>query len=257
MRLRSLQSCVTQYLGLRGFGAKGTCRLRGLGHGETMQQSETRSHVGQNFSVVLADSPARKLQSYRLRYQVYCVERGFEAGRNGIETDAADDRSCHALVIHNATQTALGSVRIVAPGESPSWYPMATVCQPDLFRHLPLRTTGEVSRFAVSKARRMDCRDTAMVRLGLLQGIVRLSHEMGLTHWCAIMEPALLRLLRMNAVYFAELGPTVDYHGIRQPAYGHIRTVLDRIQHEQRDVWNYITLGGMLCYQRTQECLVA
>ncbi len=222
-----------------------------------MDQIETRTHVGESFSVVLADTPAQKLESYRLRYQVYCVERGFEPGRNGIEKDAADDRSCHALVIHNATQTALGSVRIVAPAASPIRYPMANVCQPDLLSQLPLNTTGEVSRFAVSKARRMDCRDTAMVRLGLIQGIVQLSHEMGLTHWCAIMEPALLRLLQMNAIHFAALGPTIEYHGVRQPAYGHIRTVLDRIRREQREVWNYITLGGILCYQRSRECLVA
>jgi N-acyl-L-homoserine lactone synthetase len=192
-----------------------------------------------------------------LRYQVYCVERGYEPGNNGIEKDAADDRSCHALVIHRATQAAVGSVRVVAPTNSPSAYPMASACEPDLLSRLPLRTTGEVSRFAISKARRMDCRDTAMVRLGLIQGIVRLSHEMGLTHWCAIMEPALLRLLRMNAIHFAPLGPTVDYHGIRQPAYGHIRTVLDRIRQEQLHVWNYITLGGFLCYQHSRKYAIA
>jgi N-acyl amino acid synthase of PEP-CTERM/exosortase system len=86
-----------------------------------------------------------------------------------------------------------------------------------------------------------------MVRLGLIHGIVRLSHEMGLTHWCAIMEPALLRLLQMNAIRFNPLGPTVEYHGIRQPTYGHIKTVLNRIRCEQCDVWNYITWGGLLC----------
>ncbi len=222
-----------------------------------MDLIESRRHVDENISVVLADTPALKSESYRLRYQVYCVERGFEEGGNGIEKDAADDRSRHALVIHSATQTAVGSVRVVAPGEGPSAYPMADACQSDLLRQLPLRTTGEVSRFAISKARRMDCSDTAMVRLGLIQGIVRLSHEMGLTHWCAIMEPALLRLLRMNAIHFAPLGPTVEYHGIRQPAYGHIRTVLDRIRREQWHVWNYITLGGLLCHQHSQEYLVA
>jgi N-acyl-L-homoserine lactone synthetase len=222
-----------------------------------MNQKAPLAEVGQNLSVIIANTPAQKSESYRLRYQVYCVERGFEQGRNGIEKDAADDRSRHALVVHSPTQTALGSVRVVAPAEGPGQYPMATACQPSLLRQLPLRTTGEVSRFAVSKTRRMDCRDTAIVRLGLMQGIVRLSHEMGLTHLCAIMEPALLRLLRMNAIHFAALGPTVEYHGIRQPACGHIETILDRIRREQWDVWNYITAGGLFCYQRSRECSVA
>jgi N-acyl amino acid synthase of PEP-CTERM/exosortase system len=222
-----------------------------------MDQNASLTHVGQNFSVVIADTPAQKWESYRLRYQVYCVERGFEEGKNGIEKDGADDRSRHALVVHSATQTAIGSVRVVAPAESPSQYPMANACQSNLLRQLPLRTTGEVSRFAVSKTRRLDCRDTAMVRLGLMQGIVRLSHEMGLTHLCAIMEPALLRLLRMNSIHFAALGPTVEYHGIRQPAYAHVDTLLDRIRREQWDVWNYITAGGLFCHRRSRECLVA
>lgn len=200
-----------------------------------------------NLSVVLADTPALRAESYRLRHQVYCIERGFEAGGNGIEKDDFDQRSRHALVIDHATQTTLGSVRIVGPVECPSQYPMTNACQPDLLRHLPLHATGEISRFAISKTRRTDCRDTAMVRLGLIHGIVRLSHEMGLTHWCAIMEPALLRLLQMNAIRFNPLGPTVEYHGIRQPTYGHIKTVLNRIRCEQCDVWNYITWGGLLC----------
>ncbi len=238
----------------------GKALSRSLGawvRGNTMDLIGSHHELGQGISVVLADTPALKSESYGLRHQVYCVERDFEPGDNGIEKDAADDRSSHALVVHRATQTTVGSVRVVAPSNCPSAYPMANACKPDLLRQLPLRTTGEVSRFAISKARRMDCRDTAMVRLGLIQGIVRLSHEMGLTYWCAIMEPALLRLLRMNAIHFAPLGPTVEYHGTRQPAFGHIQTVLDRIRREQWYVWNYITVGGSLCCQQSRECLVA
>ncbi len=103
----------------------------------------------------------------------------------------------------------------------------------------------------------MSCRTTALVRLALMQGIVRLSEELNLTHWCAIMEPALLRLLRTTAIYFAPLGPVIEYRGIRQPSYGKIHTVLDRIQRDQCDIWNYITLNGELWYDRASERMVA
>jgi len=96
-----------------------------------------------------------------------------------------------------------------------------------------------------------------MVRLGLMQGILRLSSELGLTHWCAVMEPVLLRLLQMNAIYFAPLGSLVEHHGYRQPAYAHSGTVLERIRSESRDVWDYITMDGTLWYENVPDWLVA
>ncbi len=103
----------------------------------------------------------------------------------------------------------------------------------------------------------MRTRTTALVRLGLMQGIVRLAEELDLTHWCAIMEPALLRLLQMSGIYFAPLGPVVEYRGIRQPSHGDIRTVLDRIRWHHRDIWDYITLSGQLWYKRADQRRVA
>jgi N-acyl-L-homoserine lactone synthetase len=154
---------------------------------------------------------------------------------------------------------AVGTVRIIPPPLSLSdkAFPMQRVCPPELLHHLPLQTTGEISRFAVSKLRGISCSSIAMARLSLMQGILRISNELGLTHWCAIMEPSLLRLLQRNAIYFSSLGPVIEYHGIRQPTCGRVHTVLDRMQREQCDVWNYITLGGQLCYATAEERLVA
>src|SRR3954454_1724840 len=41
--------------------------------------------------------------------------------------------------------------------------------------------------------------------------------DAGLTHWCALMEPSLVRLLYATGVHFAPLGPMVDAYGRRQP----------------------------------------
>jgi len=84
-----------------------------------------------------------------------------------------------------------------------------------------------------------------------------MSEQLELTHWCAIMEPFLLRLLQMNAIYFAPMGPVVEYHGIRQPTSGRIVAVLDRIKREQPPVWEYITQNGQLWYGANQVRLVA
>jgi predicted GNAT family N-acyltransferase len=135
------------------------------------------------FSVIVADTPELVHAACRLRYQVYCVERGFEPESNGIETDEFDAYARHVLLIHRQSGEIIGTVRVVPPRRSSfdATLPMQRVCQPGLLRDLPLRTTGEVSRFAVSKQRRMSLGATAMVRLSLMQGIVNVSDQLGLT----------------------------------------------------------------------------
>jgi N-acyl-L-homoserine lactone synthetase len=198
--------------------------------------------------VLIANTLELISEVFRLRYQVYCMEKGYEPGYNGMESDEFDSDARHVLLIHRASGEPVGTVRIVPPSPKSGLHglPMTAVCPQSVMRNLPPRTTGEISRFALSKQRRMSCRAGAMVRLGLMQGIVRLSSELGLTDWCAIMEPMLLRLLRMNAIHFAPLGPLVEHHGLRQPSHGDISRVLAQMSAQQWEVWNYVTLGGTL-----------
>jgi N-acyl-L-homoserine lactone synthetase len=207
--------------------------------------------------VLVADTPELLSEVFRLRYQVYCVEKCYEPGYDGMESDEFDSDARHVLLLHRASGEPVGTVRIVrsSPTSGLRGLPMTAVCPPGLLRNLPARTTGEISRFALSKQRRMSCRAGSMVRLGLMQGVVRLSGELGLTDWCAIMEPMLLRLLQMNAIHFAPLGPLVEHHGLRQPSYGNIARVLAQMWAQQWDVWNYVTLGGTLWRAPVREAL--
>jgi N-acyl-L-homoserine lactone synthetase len=198
--------------------------------------------------VLVADTSDLVEEVFRLRYQVYGLEKGYEPGRDGKEFDEFDSRARHVLLVHRASGESIGTVRIIPSflTGGAAGLPMSSVCAPGILQGLPAWTTGEISRFAVSKQRRLSCRAGAMVRLGLMQGIIRLSGELGLTHWCAIMEPTLLRLLQMNAIYYSSLGPIVEHHGLRQPSFASIAAVVDRARSEQPDVWNYCTLGGTL-----------
>ena len=110
-----------------------------------------------------------------------------------------------------------------------------------------MHSTGEVSRFAISKdLRDLSCSSNAYLRLGLIRGAVRLSSEMGITHWCAIMEPTLLRLLRFSAIHFHSLGPAIEYRGIRQPSWLSVGAMLSRVKREHPAIWDFITEGGSL-----------
>ena len=205
--------------------------------------------VCQDFEVTVADTPEKLEAAYRLRHQVYCVERGyFDEVETALEMDNFDTRSGHALLTLRGTGQVVGTVRVVVGsrrvGQS---LPMQRLCMPDAFRPLPLESTGEISRFAISKnLREAGYSGSLPLRIGLMQGILRLSGQMGLTHWCAVMEHSLLRLLRVSAIHFQSLGPAIEHHGLRQPTWGRIDDVLARMRVERPAVWDYVTEGGLL-----------
>jgi N-acyl amino acid synthase of PEP-CTERM/exosortase system len=229
-------------------------------------------HFRRYFDVVPADTPDRMREALAIRYSVYCVERGFENSAehpDGLERDEYDSHAIHSLLIHRSSGTAIGTVRLVLPlvsSPEQSFAIQRVVAPRALKAAFPVATTGEVSRFSLSKqirrrrddqlygpeetvssdstARPDEQRQSPPPRLGLLLAIVQMSARLGLTHWCAVMEPPLLRILSAAGVHFEPIGPLVDYHGLRQPCYGEIVQVLPRIRREQPEVWNLITEAG-------------
>ena len=200
-------------------------------------------------SVEIVSSPEQLLEAQRLRFRVYCQERGFEPGTNGLEQDVFDPASRHVLVRNRNSGTVLGTVRIVLSDTTRglSGLPMRQACEPWVISPLPIVSTGEISRFALTRDRAsISPAAAALMRLCLIRGLVQASAESQLTHWCAIMEPTLLRLLRATGIHFVAVGPTVEYHGTRQPAVCGIGTMLSRVKLEQPIVWAYITDNGAL-----------
>jgi N-acyl amino acid synthase of PEP-CTERM/exosortase system len=112
---------------------------------------------------------------------------------------------------------------------------------------LPIASTGEISRFALTRDRAgIRPAAAALMRLCLIRGLVQVSAESELTHWCAIMERTLLRLLRATGIHFVGVGPAVEYHGTRQPAVCGIGNMLSQMKLEQPAIWAYITDNGAL-----------
>ena len=203
--------------------------------------------------IELATTAAQIQEAQRLRYKVYCEERGFEPGENGLEQDSFDMTARHVLVRGRQSGEVLGTVRVVLGAEEAgaSSFPMNRVCERYVLAPLPAIATGEISRFALTRDRPgVSSAASAMMRLFLMRGIVTISGEHELSHWCAIMERSLLRLLTATAIHFQHVGPAVEYHGTRQPAVGAIGTVLGRIRNEKPSVWSFITGDGALWADR-------
>jgi len=200
------------------------------------------------FRVDIARTAEDIAEAQRLRYQVYCREHDFLSGEGGYEYDEYDGRSFHVL-LRRRTGEVVGTVRLVTamPGQPESSFPMQHVCRPNLLAGLPIDKTGEISRFAISRQRRdMDSRTDMLLRLALMRGVLEASLEAGITHWCAVMENSLLRLLRQASVRFDPIGPAIEYKGLRQPAIANIGQILSRGEVERPEFWSYVTDGGRL-----------
>src|SRR6185436_337975 len=105
---------------------------------KNMSMREQIWRASEAFDLVVADTPALRCEAYRLRYQVYSLERGFEPGDNGMEIDSYDDQSQHVLLLHRESDAVVGTVRLIpSAGKSSIELPMTNVCRPSLLSHLP------------------------------------------------------------------------------------------------------------------------
>src|ERR1700712_3195611 len=104
----------------------------------------------QELVVEIARTPEQILEAKRLRYKVYCEERGFEPGEGGLEQDEFDANAHHVLVRSAATGEVYGTVRLVLSKrhEGGAGFPMQRVCEDYVLAPLPSQGTGEGSRFA-------------------------------------------------------------------------------------------------------------
>jgi N-acyl amino acid synthase of PEP-CTERM/exosortase system len=117
----------------------------------------------QYFEVVLADTPEKLQECYRIRYKVYCEEGlipGFDVKNypEGLEQDEYDERSAHCLLMHKPTKRVAGTVRIVLPIPSDQGdikFPLEahagnSFYQNSRFETLPRRRIGEISRLILA-----------------------------------------------------------------------------------------------------------
>lgn len=230
------------------------------------------------FNVELAMSPETVNEVFEVRYQVYCIDRTFEDPSCFVdkrEHDEYDPRSAHALIRHRMTRDSVAAVRLVMAGDHPERadFPMETPCvhrmdpaAQEAFASARRERVAEISRMAVSREfrRRLNegestsgssdfvCyadsengkRAMPYISLGLFSAILQMSVRHGITHWMAVMEPAQLRLLKRFGVEFDHVGPVMEYHGRRRPAFTEASSLIEGIRRRRPDVWSLITDGG-------------
>ena len=161
------------------------------------------------------DDPTLLEQSYRLRYQVYCLERGFldpAAYPDGRELDEFDEHSVHLAVI-DAEGAMIGTARLIKP--NPHGFPMFRHCAffpevmpPGAPHVLPV----EVSRLAISRHYMRQHRRTEPL-CDLVKAMVVNARLAGANHLIAAGEASLARRLVHFGFPYRIGGPVADYYG--------------------------------------------
>jgi N-acyl-L-homoserine lactone synthetase len=150
--------------------------------------------------------------SYRLRYQVYCVERAFLRAADypdRIERDEFDRYALHLGVVDRD-----GDLKATSRLIEVSVYglPLFRHCQifpqeNELFR--PTNRFAEVSRLCMSR----QLADRAAVIPTMYKSLYQFSKRAGFTHWLVATERSLHRLLTNFGFPFRPVGPQIDYFG--------------------------------------------
>ena len=198
--------------------------------------------------------------AYRMRYQVYCIERGLLRPQDypdGLEYDEYDAFSLHVLATHCSGEPA-GTARLVM--HSPLGFPLMRHCRfsgdydylndPACLGH---SRSAEISRMAISKAFRGRAGDTVYggvprpetnpravcggfavprntpeILFGICRLIYQESKRRGIRQWVLAMERSLYIMLNRLGLKFIPAGPEVDYHGPVRPYF----TTVERFEAE-------------------------
>lgn len=177
--------------------------------------------------------------SYRLRYQVYCLERHFLRAEDypaGLEIDQFDRHSIHVGAFDAAGDLA-GTARLVQVSDGLPLFRHCTIFPHETRFHEANSQLVEVSRLSVSRHYRRRWTDPhgdispassgaprrfcgaerrghrADALLTLLKALYQETKRIGATHWVAAIEKSLQRLLVQHGFPARLIGPEADYFG--------------------------------------------
>ena len=224
------------------------------------------------FSVRLADTQDLRDEVYRIRYQVYCQEFGYEPAENFPEEkeyDEFDMRSTHCLVYHKDSGHSVGCVRLVPtdPSDPQAFLPFERHCGPTLtpkhretMHKLSRLTFCEISRVAVLRTFRRRAKESATqygavaeavfsesekrvfpyIAISLFLAATVLTELTERRNVFAMMEPTLPRLLKRVGIVFEQVGSMMDYHGQRAPYFITTDSALKSMVPEFRGLYEII-----------------
>lgn len=201
----------------------------------------------ETFRVCFADTPFGVALHQRIRYQIFCLDKGFEdpgAFSTSQETDAWDDRAAHFIVQNKNTRQWVAATRLVLPKRGLALPADALGALDRRLLDAPGTPVGEISRFCVIGNRsRVDVspgtepepnslaawgigaigrNQQFEVTLGMIRalGIYALKRDI---NCIMLITDAFARMLRTLGVILRQVGPAVEHRGTRTPYFVEMR----------------------------------
>ncbi len=211
---------------------------------------------------------------YRLRYQIYVEELGFEKPQDhpkGYETDAYEPMSVHFAAL-NENDDVIGTLRLVMHSEK--GFPIEHAADLTFLGTKPNpQKIAEISRLAVNKMYRrrqedgifgvesylkksrggilpengsppdLRKRQRPIIVLGLYRAMYHEAKRSGITHLYLITEEKLVFALQKFGFNFTQIGQPVKYHGIRIPYLGIVEEMEKKLKSEHPEMLKVLLNG--------------
>jgi N-acyl amino acid synthase of PEP-CTERM/exosortase system len=220
----------------------------------------------------------KREEIYKLRYDVYVSEFGFEKKEDhplGLEKDIYDPYSVELAAIEQIdenTQKVIGTIRLILHSEN--GFPIENVVPTDFKGEKPpIEKIAEISRLTINKdyrrrqgdglfgvesylkvseggtlpnrgrTRKKIIRIQPFLILGLFKELYHVSKKLGITHWYMITEKKLWYALKRFNLIFRQIGEPVYYHGLRIPYLGVIDEIEQDLMNKHMDFYQNFLVG--------------
>ncbi len=213
---------------------------------------------GSPYEVILCDSPMLDKQFSQLRYKVFCEEHPEyqqEYNIDQTETDEFDQQSLRVLLIFRPLQMIIGGMRVIVPDANKNGMGLPCLIHPEspfqISTPFQTESTGEISRFMISRERFKLVRDYYLKVsnstleeyptpiMYLIKQLFDIGVLYNLNGYCAMLEPALIRIVNSVGINFKQYGTPVDCHGKRHVVYVNRDEQLELLRHNNLKARNF------------------
>jgi len=220
---------------------------------------------GNHYEVVVADEEYARYQHHFVRYQVYCLETGYECADRFPQRQEVDSHDVHALpFVVNAIRSGepVAAMRLIFGDcrELPTVQAFPNIGE--MLAADSGNVTVEISRMSVLGSHRgtlsslnpggkgddfetalADRRTQPAILIGLLRAAYWYSRTNGITHWVFMAAPSLVRLLKYLGFSMSQVGPVVDFKGMRAPHVCDMETFAAKLETRSPEIYRMFNAG--------------
>ncbi len=226
----------------------------------TEQITDLEDMFHNKFSAIPVMRPQDLDDVYKLRYEVYCLERGFEDPSKfyqNQEVDSYDARSIYTLLQHKKSGEFIGTARLILPDRqhiddaSFDHFPAQKLSNHSMVYDnevFPINRTAEISRICYSQKKAKELGISAieqkLILPGLLSGVYMLRDLHNIDHFMAVLEKRLINRCRQIGFTPTEVGDAIEHRGTRYTVAYDCDKCANYVKEKNAGLWNIITSNG-------------